>query len=98
MAAGFTQTGNRDAVDAAIGSSIFSVGEKRRCTRAGKTTVEGREDVNQHVDTDIFVTLLIRDAENDYFNLQIVFCSNCLVYKWETRFLRAHSDIWSLCF
>lgn len=60
MAAGFTQTGNRDAVDAAIGSSIFSVGEKRRCTRAGKTTVEGREDVNQHVDTDIFVTLLLK--------------------------------------
>lgn len=60
MAAGFTQTGNRDAVDAAIGSSIFGVGEKRRCTRAGKTTVEGREDVNQHVDTDIFVTLLLK--------------------------------------
>lgn len=58
MAAGFTQTGNRDAVDAAIGSSIFGVGEKRRCARAGKTTVEGREDVDQHVDTDIFVTLL----------------------------------------
>lgn len=60
MAAGFTQTGNRDAVDAAIWSSIFGVGEKRRCTRAGKTTVEGREDVNQHVDTDIFVTLLLK--------------------------------------
>lgn len=60
MAAGFTQTGNRDAVDAAIGSSIFGVGEKRRCTRAGKTTVESREDVNQHVDTDIFVTLLLK--------------------------------------
>lgn len=60
MAAGFTQTGNRDAVDAAIGSSIFGVGEKRRCTRAGKTTVEGREDVDQHVDTDIFVTLLLK--------------------------------------
>lgn len=60
MAAGFTQTGNRDAVDAAIGSSIFGVGEKRRCARAGKTTVEGREDVNQHVDTDIFVTLLLK--------------------------------------
>lgn len=60
MAAGFTQTGNRDAVDAAIGSSIFGVGEKRRCARAGKTTVESREDVNQHVDTDIFVTLLLK--------------------------------------
>lgn len=60
MAAGFTQTGNRDAVDAAIWSSIFGVGEKRRCTRAGKTTVEGREDVDQHVDTDIFVTLLLK--------------------------------------
>lgn len=60
MAAGFTQTGNRDAVDAAIWSSIFGVGEKRRCARAGKTTVESREDVNQHVDTDIFVTLLLK--------------------------------------
>lgn len=57
------------------------VGEKRRCTKAGKTTVESREDVKQQVDTDVSVTLLIRDAENDDFNLQMVFFNNCFVYK-----------------
>lgn len=68
MAACFTQTGNRDAVNAATGSSILDVGERRHRAQVEKNTaatVESRADLKQvgggryGADAGIFVALTI---------------------------------------